>query len=92
MSTVPDDQQNQQGNSGETDSDGSTQIGGQNSFRPIVPGPSYPGPGRTPADLRRTMGPGWNKRVSTACLACKKSKRKVSLRLILVVAHAYDFT
>lgn len=82
MNSIQNDQQHQQENSGENDHDGSTQIAGsQSSFRPIVPGPSFPDQGRTPADLRRTLGPGWKKRVSTACLACKKSKRKVCLRL-----------
>ncbi|GAM40038.1 hypothetical protein TCE0_034r12073 [Talaromyces pinophilus] len=79
MDSIQNDQQHQQENSGENDQDGSTQIaGGQSSFRMIVPGPSFPDQGRTPAELRRTLGPGWKKRVSTACLACKKSKRKCS--------------
>lgn len=86
MDSAQNDQQHQQENSGENDQSGSTQIaGGQSSFRPIVPDPSFPDQGRKPADLRRTLGPGWKKRVSTACLACKKSKRKVCLRLLSVV-------
>ncbi|QGA12441.1 hypothetical protein EYB26_000085 [Talaromyces marneffei] len=78
MDSIQNDQQHQKENSGSNDQNGSTQIAsGQSSFRPIVPGPSFPNKGRTPAELRRTLGPGW-KRVSTACLACKKSKRKCS--------------
>ena len=94
MNSLQNDQQHQPENSGEKDQDDSTQIaGGQSSFRPIVPGPSFPDQGRTPAELRRTLGPGWKKRVSTACLACKKSKRKVYSRLRSGFGvYAYDCT
>lgn len=44
-------------------------------YRNIAPGPSPTSEGSNspPRDERSA----WKKRVSTACLACKKSKRKV---------------
>ncbi|QKX64543.1 uncharacterized protein TRUGW13939_11718 [Talaromyces rugulosus] len=50
-------------------------------FRPIVPGSSLATPhtsGEASTSRGRNLVPGWKKRVSTACLACKKSKRKCS--------------
>ncbi|EED19089.1 C6 transcription factor, putative [Talaromyces stipitatus ATCC 10500] len=79
MSSAQNDQQRQQNNSGANDQDGDAQLGGgQSTFRPIVPGPSFPDQGVPTAGTKRTMGASWKKRVSTACLACKKSKRKCS--------------
>ncbi|KAJ5096345.1 hypothetical protein NUU61_005701 [Penicillium alfredii] len=49
--------------------------------RHLAPGPSPTSPtsehGSPPRDARTSSG-SWKKRVSTACLACKKSKRKAS--------------
>jgi hypothetical protein len=59
--------------------------------RQIVPGrlqtsPTTPTSDSPPKGSQMSPTSPWKKRVSTACLACKKSKRKVGpLRLILVV-------
>ncbi|KAL1964571.1 hypothetical protein VTN77DRAFT_6868 [Rasamsonia byssochlamydoides] len=47
-------------------------------YRPIAPGPSLPVTGTPSGTPSKNLTPGWKKRVSTACLACKKSKRKCS--------------
>ncbi|KAJ9200450.1 transcriptional regulator family: Fungal Specific TF [Paecilomyces variotii] len=45
-------------------------------YRPIAPGPTPDG--SPPGDSRGISPAPWKKRVSTACLACKRSKRKCS--------------
>ncbi|BDD60450.1 hypothetical protein MAP00_005578 [Monascus purpureus] len=47
-------------------------------YRHIVPGPSPTSEGSPPRDTAVASSSQWKKRVSTACLACKKSKRKCS--------------